>query len=48
MEWTVPTIALNVVTPPGTFRPARVKVVIDFIARRLATAPWAILSEADQ
>jgi DNA-binding transcriptional LysR family regulator len=39
-EWSLPLIALHMVTPPG-LRPARVGVLIDFLVRRLAAAPWA-------
>ncbi len=41
-EWSLPPIALNIVTPPGRRRPARVSAVIDFLAGRLAAAPWAM------
>jgi DNA-binding transcriptional LysR family regulator len=41
-DWSLPPIALNIVTPPGRLRPARVLAVIDFLAARLATAEWAI------
>lgn len=42
-DWVMqPPIALNIVTPPGGPRPARVAAVIDFLARRLADAPWAM------
>ncbi len=40
-DWRIPDIALHVVTPPGTVRAARVRVLIDFLARHLAQAPWA-------
>ncbi|MDE1918013.1 MAG: LysR family transcriptional regulator [Sphingomonadales bacterium] len=40
-EWRIPEIALHLVTPPGTLRPARVRVLIEFLARHLASAPWA-------
>jgi DNA-binding transcriptional LysR family regulator len=41
-EWSMQPIALNLVTPPGGHRPARVTAVIEFLANRLAAAPWAI------
>jgi DNA-binding transcriptional LysR family regulator len=44
--WSMPPIALNIVTPPGGLRPARVAAVIEFLARRLAAAPWATPAEA--
>ena len=40
-EWSLPLIALHMVTPPGRLRPARVGVLIDFLIKRLAAAPWA-------
>ena len=40
-EWSMPPIALNIVTPPGGHRPARVTAVIEFLADRLSAAPWA-------
>jgi DNA-binding transcriptional LysR family regulator len=40
-EWSLPPIALHMVTPPGGLRPARVGVLIDFLLKRLAAAPWA-------
>lgn len=39
--WSAPSIALHIVTPPGTLRPARVTALIDFLAARFAKAPWA-------
>ncbi|MFC3228089.1 LysR family transcriptional regulator [Marinibaculum pumilum] len=39
--WRLPDIALHLLTPPGRSRPARVRVVIDHLAQRLARAPWA-------
>jgi DNA-binding transcriptional LysR family regulator len=40
-DWRPPQPALHVVSPPGRLRPARVKVLSDFLAERLAVAPWA-------
>lgn len=40
--WSMPDLALNIVLPPGGLRPARVAAVVDFLAARLAAAPWAI------
>ena len=40
-EWSLPPIALHMVTPPGGLRPARVGVLIDFLVKRLAAEPWA-------
>ncbi|MBK8157469.1 MAG: LysR family transcriptional regulator [Rhodospirillaceae bacterium] len=40
-EWAPRPISLNLVTPPSGIRPARVEVLIDFLTRRFAKAPWA-------
>ena len=45
-DWSMPAIALNIVAPPGELRPARVTVVIEFLARRLSAAPWATSADA--
>ena len=46
-DWSMPPIALNVVTtPPGGHRPARVAAVIEFLVRHLSAAAWALADDA--
>lgn len=40
--WSLPPIALHLVMPPGEPRPARVRALIDHLARTLTAAPWAV------
>jgi len=40
--WRVPDIALHLVTPPGTLRPARVVALMEFLGQRLGRAAWAL------
>jgi DNA-binding transcriptional LysR family regulator len=40
-DWSMPPIALNIVTPPGGHRPARVTAVIDFLAKHFANPAWS-------
>ena len=39
-EWSVTPLGLHLVMPPSPLRPLRVQVVIDYLARELANAPW--------
>lgn len=39
--WFMADVALNLVMPPGGLRPRRVTAVMEFLAARLAAAPWA-------
>lgn len=41
-EWTAPPIALNLLTPPNALRPVRVRVLMEYLAKRFARAPWAL------
>jgi DNA-binding transcriptional LysR family regulator len=40
-DWSLPPVSLHLVTPPGGLRPARVSMLVEFLTRRLAAAPWA-------
>lgn len=40
-DWSMPPLSLHIVTPPGALRPARVTALIEFLAARFLTAPWA-------
>ena len=41
-DWSAPTLGLHLVTPPSPLRPVRVQVLIDHLAKSLATPPWAL------
>jgi len=40
-DWRPPQPSLHVVSPPGRLRPARVKVLSEFLVDRLSATPWA-------
>jgi len=40
-DWHIPDIALHLVTPPGSQRPARVRALMAFLADKLSHQPWA-------
>lgn len=40
-DWAAPLAPIYLVTPPGRARPARVRVLIDFLRDHFATQPWA-------
>lgn len=46
-DWSLPPVALHVVTPPGGPRPARVAATIGFLVDRLGAAPWATAAGDD-
>ena len=44
-DWSLPEIALNLVTPPSGLRPLRVSVLIEHLTKTLSAAPWAVAVE---
>ena len=40
-DWTIPAAAVHVITPPGRARPARVRVLLEFLREQFAKQPWA-------
>ncbi|WP_238147141.1 substrate binding domain-containing protein [Rhizorhabdus dicambivorans] len=40
-DWTIPSAPICMVTPPGRARPARVRVLMEFLRAQFASQPWA-------
>jgi DNA-binding transcriptional LysR family regulator len=40
-DWRIDRVSVNLVTPPGNLRAVRVTAFVDYLAERLAAAPWA-------
>ncbi|MGC1301404.1 MAG: LysR family transcriptional regulator [Caulobacteraceae bacterium] len=45
-DWLTQRSALHIVTPPSALRPARVQVLIDFLAQRFSQPPWAVVNHS--
>jgi len=43
-EWSAPPGPLYLITPPGRARPARVRVLLEFLRNRMITQDWAKLT----
>ena len=41
-EWSTPPRPVYIVTPPGRARPARVRVLLEFLRAHFAAQPWAV------
>jgi len=40
-DWRTPPAPVNIITPPGRARPARVRVLLEFLRAHFAKEPWA-------
>ena len=40
-DWTLVPVPVHILTPPGRARPARVRVLMEFLRERFAQQPWA-------
>ncbi|NLI27168.1 MAG: LysR family transcriptional regulator [Acetobacter sp.] len=41
-EWDIPPISISLVTPPGNLRPARVRTLMDYLAKKLPDPRWTL------